>query len=159
MGSKVELKNLQQHIRNLAILEETASPAINCYLNLEVGLAGYRNAFDERVRILRKSLVGEALAEFAAALSRIKEFIRTGLAASTRGGSDQYKVEPTEIVQPTATHVLANSARSTLTLVTCYPFYFVGHAPKRFIVEAALSEGTRLQKRTANHRQKGETNA
>jgi len=36
----------------------------------------------------------------------------------------------------THTHVLDSTAGRTLTLVTCFPFHFVGHAPKRYIVSA-----------------------
>jgi sortase A len=35
---------------------------------------------------------------------------------------------------------LRDIGRPTLTLVTCYPFYYVGPAPKRFVVHAALVE-------------------
>jgi sortase A len=48
-----------------------------------------------------------------------------------------YRVVSFQIVQPTDVSVLAPSPdEKTLTLVTCYPFYFVGNAPKRFIVRA-----------------------
>lgn len=43
-----------------------------------------------------------------------------------------YTVQSTSIVQPTDTTVLAGTKRPTLTLVTCFPFYYVGSAPKRF---------------------------
>lgn len=49
----------------------------------------------------------------------------------------QYRVGSTVIVDPSDVSVLAPTAARTMTLVTCYPFYFVGHAPKRFIVQAA----------------------
>ena len=49
-----------------------------------------------------------------------------------------YSVESTHIVSPGDTEVLAPSARPVLTLVTCFPFYFVGDAPQRFIVKAQL---------------------
>jgi sortase A len=49
-----------------------------------------------------------------------------------------YKVENVSVVTPNDTHVLEASAYPNLTLVTCYPFYFVGHAPQRFIVKARL---------------------
>jgi len=45
-------------------------------------------------------------------------------------------VESTEIVSPSDVQVLQSSNDNTLTLVTCYPFYYVGPAPKRFIVRA-----------------------
>jgi len=55
---------------------------------------------------------------------------------TTLQGSYRYLVDTTQIVPPEDIHVLENSSDTTLTLVTCYPFYFVGPAPKRFIVRA-----------------------
>ena len=54
----------------------------------------------------------------------------------TRDGNFQYEVEATAIVPPNDIQVLQSSSEPTLTLVTCFPFYFVGAAPKRFIVRA-----------------------
>jgi sortase A len=51
-------------------------------------------------------------------------------------GTRHYRVDWITIVMPTQTGVLAPTAGSTLTLVTCYPFDWFGHAPKRFIVRA-----------------------
>jgi sortase A len=49
----------------------------------------------------------------------------------------QYEVIATSIVLPNDVSVLAPiHGKKTLTLVTCYPFYFIGAAPKRFIVQA-----------------------
>ena len=48
----------------------------------------------------------------------------------------EYVVDSTEIVDPEDTQVMESRARPELTLITCYPFYFVGAAPKRFIVHA-----------------------
>jgi sortase A len=50
----------------------------------------------------------------------------------------RYKILSTSVVFPSDTSVLKPSNGSTLTLITCYPFYFVGAAPQRFIVQAAL---------------------
>jgi sortase A len=52
------------------------------------------------------------------------------------GGTDHYRVTELLVVEPDAVHVLEPTDEATLTLVTCYPFYFVGAAPKRFIVRA-----------------------
>lgn len=49
-----------------------------------------------------------------------------------------YKVEDTRIVKPTDVSVLRADGRESLTLITCYPFYYVGSAPERFIVRARL---------------------
>lgn len=47
-----------------------------------------------------------------------------------------YIVTSLSVVEPTDVYVLAETGKPVLTLVTCYPFYFVGHAPQRFIVRA-----------------------
>jgi sortase A len=54
----------------------------------------------------------------------------------TLAGSYRYLVDSAQVVAPEDTQVLDDSSDRILTLVTCYPFYFVGPAPKRFIVRA-----------------------
>ncbi len=49
-----------------------------------------------------------------------------------------YRVTDVWIVDPSDVSVLADTDEPVLTLVTCYPFYFVGHAPERYIVRAVL---------------------
>lgn len=51
-----------------------------------------------------------------------------------------YRIVETSVVEPTQVEVLAPTPTPTLTLVTCYPFYFLGSAPQRFIVRAELVE-------------------
>ena len=46
------------------------------------------------------------------------------------------RVESLRIVDPNDVGVLAASSDKVLTMVTCYPFFYVGSAPKRFIVRA-----------------------
>ncbi len=55
---------------------------------------------------------------------------------TTPQGTFRYQVEWTKIVDPTDVEVIDPTARPALTLVTCYPFYYVGHAPHRFAVRA-----------------------
>jgi len=64
--------------------------------------------------------------------------IRAGdeISLSTRHGDFQYRVSRTFIVNPTDVWVLEASPDVDLTLITCYPFVFVGHAPQRFVVRA-----------------------
>jgi sortase A len=52
--------------------------------------------------------------------------------------SFEYVVDSTEVVGPEDTRVLDPTGDTVLTLVTCYPFTYVGHAPNRFIVRASL---------------------
>jgi len=51
-------------------------------------------------------------------------------------GDHDYAVESTQIVKPVDFSVLNGSSESELTLVTCYPFYYIGSAPLRFIVRS-----------------------
>ena len=64
--------------------------------------------------------------------------IRTGdqIIITTLSGKFSYQVISTRVVEPTEMSVLDSTGKDILTLVTCYPFYFVGSAPERFIVRA-----------------------
>src|SRR5258708_13308603 len=54
------------------------------------------------------------------------------------GRTEHYVVKQVQIVNPEDTSVLGPTSTSTLTLVTCFPFYYVGSAPQRYIVTAGL---------------------
>jgi sortase A len=54
------------------------------------------------------------------------------------GKTEQYVVSRIQIVKPEDTSVLQPTSIQTLTLVTCFPFYYVGSAPDRYIVTASI---------------------
>ena len=56
------------------------------------------------------------------------------------GRTQRFHIVEISIVTPEEGAVLAPTAKPSVTLVTCYPFYFVGSAPQRFIVRAELDE-------------------
>jgi sortase A len=58
----------------------------------------------------------------------------------TSQGEEPYIVDRVTIVDPSDVSVLRPRSRRSLTLVTCYPFYYVGSAPKRYIVEASMPD-------------------
>jgi len=58
------------------------------------------------------------------------------IVVTTLQGDYRYRVVSTRIVAPDDLAVLNTSEGEILTLITCYPFYFVGAAPERFIVRA-----------------------
>jgi sortase A len=60
------------------------------------------------------------------------------IALKTPAGTSRYAVTEAKIVQPSDVGVLARAPGRDLTLVTCYPFFYVGSAPERFIVHARL---------------------
>jgi sortase A len=80
-----------------------------------VALAGHRDSFFSELRHIR---------------------LDDEITLKTLQGSYRYRVETTQVVAPEETEVLAYAGYDRLTLVTCYPFNFVGSAPKRFIVSA-----------------------
>jgi sortase A len=59
-------------------------------------------------------------------------------------GNSRYIVDDIVIVPPEDVSVLTPRSPPTLTLVTCYPFYFVGNAPLRYIVRASMTESKDL---------------
>ena len=73
---------------------------------------------------------------------RTLEGIRSGdlIQFSTVRGIYNYVVNATETVAPEDTWVMESRGRQELTLITCYPFHFLGSAPKRFIVHAKPTE-------------------
>jgi sortase A len=99
--------------RGAGWIEGTARPATQG----NIGIAGHRDGF---FRPLKDARVGD----------RIE--LRTGDTTSL------YAVDEITIVTPQDVHVLQPRARPSLTLVTCYPFYFVGSAPQRYIVHASV---------------------
>jgi sortase A len=80
-----------------------------------VALAGHRDTFFRGLRNIHKD---------------------DEITLTTLHGSYLYRVDSTEVVDPKDIKVLAPTVDNILTLVTCYPFYFVGPAPMRFIVRA-----------------------
>jgi sortase A len=82
-----------------------------------VGIAGHRDTF---FRPLRKIMP------------------RMQILLSDRTGTYFYSVDSTEIVTPDKVDVLNIGSRPELTLITCFPFDYIGAAPNRFIVHAHL---------------------
>jgi sortase A len=80
-----------------------------------VGLAGHRDTFFRPLRNIRRDDV---------------------ITLATPRGEYRYRVVSTRIVNPSDVGVLDPGGSEVLTLVTCYPFYFIGPAPSRFIVRA-----------------------
>ncbi|MCU1234305.1 MAG: sortase family protein [Candidatus Solibacter sp.] len=74
---------------------------------------------------------------------RILHEIRKGddINVRTNSGTFVYRVDSISVVSPSNTTSLRATNRPVLHLVTCYPFYYVGSAPQRLVVEASLASG------------------
>jgi sortase A len=58
----------------------------------------------------------------------------------TTQGAPKYGVDRIQIVTPEDVSILSDRGFPSLTLVTCYPFYFIGDAPQRYIVQCSFEE-------------------
>lgn len=89
-----------------------------------------------------------ALAGHRDTFFRPLQHIRVGdeLRVSTVHGDFRYQVRETMVVGPNDVWVLDPTDRPTLTLITCYPFTYVGKAPRRFIVKAERTTSTQATK-------------
>jgi sortase A len=90
-----------------------------------LGIAGHRDGF---FRGLKDVAVGDVIE------------------VAGREKTDTYVIRKMQIVKPEDVSVLDATATPTLTLVTCYPFYFVGSAPERYIVTAEQANSSQTVK-------------
>jgi len=88
-----------------------------------IGIAGHRDGF---FRVLQNITSGDVVE------------------LEQHGATSRYVVSQIQIVSPDDVQVLNPTPTPTITLVTCFPFYFVGSAPKRFIVRAAQVQATQI---------------
>lgn len=86
----------------------------------DMGISGHRDGF---FRALKDIRIGDSI----------------GLELAD-GRSETYVVDEIQIVTPDNVDILMPRAAPSLTLVTCFPFYFIGSAPKRFIVQGSLQK-------------------
>ncbi len=82
-----------------------------------LGIAGHRDGF---FRGLKDVTIGDAIT------------------LETADGTQTYTIDSIQIVSPKDVSVLEGGDTPALTLVTCYPFYFIGNAPQRYIVHASM---------------------
>jgi sortase A len=103
--------------RGVGHIEDTALPGERG----NVGIAGHRDGF---FRVLKDVTSGDTIR------------------LVTVGETLAYTVQDIRVVDPEEVQVLDPTGTPVLTLVTCYPFYYVGNAPQRYVVRAVLtSEG------------------
>ncbi len=82
-----------------------------------IGIAGHRDGFFRRLKDIG---LGDQIV------------------LRTHRGTNTYAVDSIEVVTPDDVSVLENGEKPSVTLITCYPFYYIGDAPLRYIVRATL---------------------
>jgi sortase A len=103
--------------RGVGHIENTVLPGSNG----NSGIAGHRDGFFRGLKDIAEGDVIEL---------------------ETATAKEVYRVERTWVVDPEDVSVLDPTSTPALTLVTCYPFYYIGPAPRRFIVRAVLARST-----------------
>lgn len=83
-----------------------------------IGISGHRDGFFRGLKDVREG---------------------DGIELVTARGTDTYTIDHIMLVKPADVSVLARRPRPSITLVTCYPFYFAGSAPQRYIVQASMN--------------------
>jgi sortase A len=96
-----------------------------------IGIAGHRDSFFRGLKDVKQGNVIEL---------------------RTTQGTDTFTVDEIRVVSPTDVSVLAPRSSPYITLVTCYPFYFIGSAPKRFVVAAIFTQHTAAKPTTSETR-------
>jgi sortase A len=91
-----------------------------------IGIAGHRDGF---FRVLKDISPGDTIE------------------LQTTRAADHYIVDQIVLVRPDDVSVLQRRSVRSLTLVTCYPFYFIGSAPQRYIVHASIASPDRTEER------------
>ena len=126
VGSPLALFRVPKIDLEVAVLEGTSDLVLNRGVGRiegtaevgaggNLGIAGHRDGF---FRGLKDVEAGDTLE------------------LETLSGIRTYVIDKISIVNPEDVYVLAPTEESRITLVTCYPFYFVGNAPLRYIVQA-----------------------
>ena len=111
--------------RGVGLIEGTNRPGEGG----SIGIAGHRDGF---FRVLKDVHRGDTIE------------------LETLDQVDRYRVDEIVVVSPRDVSVLGPTAAPRLSLVTCYPFYFVGSAPERYVVAASLERSTPLSGSTAD---------
>jgi len=108
--------------RGVGLVEGTALPGETG----NVALSGHRDSF---FRPLKDIAIGDSIE------------------LRTRHGVQHFRVAEIRIVDPLDVSVLDSSDATILTLITCYPFYYVGYAPDRYVVRATLVQAGSAEER------------
>ncbi|HET6603668.1 MAG TPA: class D sortase [Xanthomonadaceae bacterium] len=111
--AEIDERNLN---RGAALVAGTAAPEDG---SGNVAIAAHRDGY---FRALRNVAIGDVLE----------------LESTSRRRA--YRITDISVVEPTDVSVLQETAEPAVTLVTCYPFFFVGNAPQRFIVRALAEQ-------------------
>jgi len=122
LGMEVPVfSNLSQESLNRGVgwISGTAAPGEGG----NVGIAGHRDGFFRKLKYISRG---------------------DHIILLTHHGTETFRVSKIEVVDPDSTSVLKSAKRSSLTLVTCYPFYYVGRAPQRFVVKSYLESKSQL---------------
>jgi hypothetical protein len=149
----MDLKEIQNQIRTLAVMKETDSVVISCYLNLQKGGVANRNFFQNRVGLLRKILTKSQSNGFEEAIARICDYLDKelipefgGTAVFARGGEEPFFL-PLQFQVPLPDWIAVGAFPNVFHLVELKDTYhrfviLISTEEKARIIEVTLGEVT-----------------
>jgi peptide subunit release factor 1 (eRF1) len=140
----MDVRELQQHIRNLATIEKTTAPVVSCYIDFEAWRSGNRAALDKSLRGRTRGLSHRELSALHEAVARIDGFLGSDLPGQTRGAAvfaragDQPFFLTLEFRVPLPTAITVDSVPHIYPLVELRDTYY------RYVVMIATEKRVRI---------------
>jgi hypothetical protein len=140
----VNLQALQQQLRTLATLNESEAPVISCYVNLESGTQQFRAAFEERLRLLKKSLSVLEWNTFSEAIRRIDDYLHSSLLKESKGAAIFARGGAKPFFLPLQFRVPVPDALSMDTLPNIFHLVELKDTYHRFVLMISTEERVRI---------------
>ena len=140
----MQLKDLQKHVRTLAILPESNAPFISCYLRLEKGYIKNRSALDEQIHQLKKTLSGQTLQDFEQALEQIEACLASGLLRHAKGAALFSRAGTTPFFLPLRFHVPLPTWIAVNTVPNIYHLVELKDNYHRYVVMISTEESAQI---------------
>jgi peptide subunit release factor 1 (eRF1) len=140
----MDRRNLKQHLRTLAQLDETGDPVISAYLNLEAGETSAARALQEHARAARKTLLPHQRVPFDRALERIAAFVQSELFPEARGAALFAREGAAPFFLPLQFRVPQTDGLAADTAPHIYPLLELHDAHHRYVILISTETGARI---------------
>ena len=140
----MNLDELRDLVRGLAVPGETDAPILSCYVNVEGGTRTYRFALDERVRRLRGSLPPHQRDDFEKAFGEIEGFLGSRLLRSSKGAALFARAGQHPFFRALQFHVPVPNWLSVDAIPNVYQLMELKDTYFRYIVLIATEEQARI---------------
>ena len=140
----MDMETFHRHVRELATIEETASPFVSCYLNLEAGLAKCRHHLLERSRIVERSLAGQARQDLKDSLLRINQYLDEEIQGESRGAALFVRSGEGEYFLPMQFRVVVQNRFAVDTTANIYNLVQLEDECRHYVVVLVTEDSVRI---------------